>query len=48
MVAEGSMLFSQEPPGGTATDVAPDDFPHPVFRAGYAVAIPVPFRGTLA
>jgi hypothetical protein len=45
MVEEGSLLFAAAAPRGTAADVAPDGFPHPVFRAGYAVALPVPFRG---
>jgi hypothetical protein len=45
MVEEGSLLFAPSAPRGGATDVAPDGFPHPVFRAGYAVALPVPFRG---
>jgi hypothetical protein len=25
-----------------ATDVAPDGFAHPVYRAGFAVAVPLP------
>jgi len=29
-------------PRGSAPDVAPDGFPHPVYRAGCAVAIPIP------
>jgi len=31
-------------PRGAAPDVAPDGFPHPVYRVGYAVAVPVPVR----
>lgn len=42
MVAEGSVLYSEAPPRGSAADVAPDGFAHPVFRAGFAVAIPLP------
>jgi CRISPR type III-A-associated RAMP protein Csm4 len=42
MVAEGSVLFSAGDPRGSAADVAPDGFPHPVYRAGFAVAIPIP------
>ena len=42
MVAEGSVLFSDGVPLGAAPDVAPDGFAHPVFRAGFALAIPVP------
>lgn len=44
MVEEGSVLVAEAPPRGAAADVAPDGFPHPVFRAGFAVAIPVPLR----
>jgi len=44
MVAEGSVLVASQPLRGAAPDVAPDGFPHPVYRAGYAVAAPVPFR----
>jgi CRISPR type III-A-associated RAMP protein Csm4 len=42
MVAEGSVLYAEAPPRGSAADVAPDGFAHPVFRAGFAVAIPLP------
>jgi hypothetical protein len=45
MVEEGSLLFAPSAPRGLAADVSPDGFPHSVFRAGYAVALPVPFRG---
>jgi len=41
MVAEGSVLCGGMPTGA-APDVAPDGFAHPVFRAGFAVAIPLP------
>jgi hypothetical protein len=44
MVVEGSLLVSANAPSGGALDVAPDGFPHSVFRAGFAVAIPVPYR----
>lgn len=44
MVEEGSVLISEGPLRGVATNVAPDGFPHPVFRAGYAVAVPIPLR----
>ena len=46
MVAEGSLLASAKPPLGTARDVAPDGFPHPVFCAGFAVAVPLVIRGS--
>jgi CRISPR type III-A-associated RAMP protein Csm4 len=45
MVAEGSVLVAGAPPAGAARDVAPEGFPHPVYRAGFAVAIPIPYRG---
>jgi CRISPR type III-A-associated RAMP protein Csm4 len=42
MVAEGSVLYADGAPLGAAADVAPDGFAHPVFRAGFALAIPLP------
>lgn len=42
MVAEGSVLVAESAPRGAAPDVAPDGFAHPVFRAGFALAIPLP------
>jgi CRISPR/Cas system CSM-associated protein Csm4 (group 5 of RAMP superfamily) len=42
MVAEGSVLYAEGAPTGSAADVAPDGFAHPVFRAGFALAIPLP------
>jgi CRISPR type III-A-associated RAMP protein Csm4 len=42
MVAEGSVLYSASAPRGSAPDVAPEGFVHPVFRAGFAVSIPLP------
>jgi len=42
MVAEGSVLYAEAPPRGSAADVAPEGFAHPVFRSGFAVAIPLP------
>ena len=41
MVAEGSVLVASSLPCGEATNVAPDDFPHPVYRSGFALALPV-------
>ena len=29
---------------GRAVDVAPDGFPHPAWRAGFALAVPVPLE----
>ena len=44
MVAEGSVLISGARLRGAAMDVAPDGFPHPVFRSGIALALPVPLK----
>jgi len=44
MVEEGSVLAA---PGlcGQAVDVAPDGFAHPVYRSGFALAIPIALAG---
>ena len=42
MVAEGSVLYADGVPRGSAADVAPDGFAHPVFRAGFALSIRLP------
>ena len=42
MVAEGSVLVSSTALLGEATDVAPDGFPHPVYRSGFALAVSLP------
>ena len=47
MVVEGSVLSSPSAPRGAAPDVAPDGFAHPVYRAGFALAIPVPAQVAL-
>jgi CRISPR type III-A-associated RAMP protein Csm4 len=44
MVSEGSVLAASAPLRGTAPDVAPDGFPHPVYRAGFAFALPIPLK----
>jgi CRISPR type III-A-associated RAMP protein Csm4 len=44
MVSEGSVIVAAGAPCGAATDVAPDGFAHPVYRAGFALAIPIPLR----
>ncbi len=44
MVKEGSVLLSSSAPLGSAPDAAPEGFPHPVYRAGFAVAISLPWR----
>ena len=46
MVAEGSVLVAGETIRGMAPDVAPDGFAHPVFRAGFALSIPLPGQVT--
>jgi CRISPR type III-A-associated RAMP protein Csm4 len=43
MIAEGSVLLSASEPRGSASDVAPESFSHPVFRAGFAVALAIPW-----
>ena len=42
MIAEGSVVYAPAAPRGSAPDVAPDGFAHPVFRAGFALSIPLP------
>ena len=42
MVTEGSVLVAGDRIRGSAPDVAPDGFAHPVFRAGFALSIPLP------
>ncbi|MGA7411059.1 MAG: hypothetical protein WBW33_11275, partial [Bryobacteraceae bacterium] len=42
MVTEGSVLSSGASPKGQAVDVAPDQFAHPVYRAGFALALQLP------
>jgi len=44
MIAEGSVLLAASELRGAASDVAPDGFPHPVYRSGFAVAVPIPWR----
>ena len=45
MVTEGSVLVANDGIRGAAPDVAPDGFAHPVFRAGFALSIPLPGQG---
>ena len=42
MVTEGSVVVAGDTLRGAAPDVAPDGFAHPVFRAGFALSIPLP------
>jgi len=44
VVSEGSVLVAGSLPVGAAVDVAPAGHPHPVYRAGFAVAVPVPWK----
>ncbi len=46
MVAEGSVLLAPHEPHGVIHNVAPDGFPHPVYRSGFAVTIPIPWRAS--
>jgi CRISPR type III-A-associated RAMP protein Csm4 len=47
MIAEGSVLLAgSEELHGVAQDTAPEGFPHPVYRAGFAVTVPIPWRAT--
>ncbi len=42
MISEGSVLVAAKELSGAAVDVAPDGFVHPVYRAGFAVALRLP------
>jgi CRISPR type III-A-associated RAMP protein Csm4 len=44
MIAEGSVLLASNELRGAASNVAPEGFPHPVYRAGFAVTVPIPWR----
>jgi CRISPR type III-A-associated RAMP protein Csm4 len=44
MISEGSVLVAGGDLSGAAHNIAPEGFPHPVYRAGFAVAIPIPGR----
>lgn len=46
MVAEGSVLLAREAPRGLAAEVTPENYPHPVYRAGFALSIAIPWRET--
>ncbi len=41
VIEEGSVLYASKPLEGSAPDVAPDGFAHPVLRFGFAFAIPL-------
>lgn len=42
LLREGSVVYAVRAPVGAAPNVAPAGFPHPVYRAGFALAIPLP------
>ncbi len=44
MVAEGSVVAATKRPRGSAMDVSPGGFGHPVYRAGFAVGVEIPLR----
>jgi CRISPR type III-A-associated RAMP protein Csm4 len=44
MIAEGSVLLAPNELRGAASNVAPEGFPHPVYRAGFAVTVSIPWR----
>jgi CRISPR type III-A-associated RAMP protein Csm4 len=44
MIAEGSVLLASNDLLGAASNVAPAGFPHPVYRSGFAVTVPIPWR----
>lgn len=44
MISEGSVLVASEKPIGSAPDSAPEGFPHPVYKNGFAVTIEIPWR----
>jgi CRISPR type III-A-associated RAMP protein Csm4 len=47
MIAEGSVLLSSAATlRGAVRDTAPAGFPHPVYRSGFAVTVPIPFGAT--
>jgi CRISPR/Cas system CSM-associated protein Csm4 (group 5 of RAMP superfamily) len=43
MIEEGSVVMAPSL-HGRAVDVAPEGFPHPAWRAGFALAVPVPLE----
>jgi CRISPR type III-A-associated RAMP protein Csm4 len=44
MIAEGSVLTAESSPLGSARNVAPEGFPHAVYRSGVALALPIPAK----
>ncbi len=48
MVAEGSVLVASAEPVGAAVNVAPENFEHPIFRSGLALALELPLMAAQA
>ncbi|HEX3684035.1 MAG TPA: hypothetical protein VHU83_16000 [Bryobacteraceae bacterium] len=48
VIVEGSVIAARGEPAGAAVDVAPEGFPHPVYRSGLALALKLPEAGPLA
>jgi len=46
MVREGGVLIADRRLRGAALDAAPPNSPHPLWRAGFAVALPISWPGT--
>src|SRR5258708_2802094 len=44
MASEGSVLVAAGEPRASAPAAAPENFPHPVYRAGFALALQIPWR----
>ncbi len=44
VVTEGSVIVAGSLPIGAAVDVAPAGHSHPVYRSGFAIAVPVPWK----
>ena len=44
MVEEGSIVIAESAPTGFARNIAPDGADHAVYRAGFAVTVPISFR----
>lgn len=44
MIEEGSVLRTDSELRGRLTDVAPEGFPHPIYRCGFAVGVPIQWR----
>jgi CRISPR type III-A-associated RAMP protein Csm4 len=42
MIEEGSVIVAAQPPLGSALDVGPEGFPHPVYRSGFALSVSLP------